>query len=291
MSSLLPTAQYARPLVWWTGAHLDVVCIQLVKACSAWTHDWAGDEAVSDAHGVQAYERPRCESQSWIPLGTRGEAAAWVQTSADPVTDVFKTLFGADQSAVAMPSAGVEGIGQAVASRAWTSLMETLRCALALDPNPVQADPDPVSFKPWSGYAVISLAGVGRLPLALLLNAACVGAALDPQCDSFGPRDPRQKPRASLAPLDHALAGRKLRLRVELSSCELDLGSLEGLRIGDIVPLPHALDAPLLVSTVQDVQVCLGFLGRQAHYKAIELTREAPAEREAQIDHHTKSEV
>ena len=73
----------------------------------------------------------------------------------------------------------------------------------------------------------------------------------------------------------HALADRKVSLRIELSSCELDLGCLEGLHVGDIVPLAHSLDAPLRVSTAQGTRICEGYLGRQAGVKVIELVREA----------------
>jgi hypothetical protein len=197
-----------------------------------------------------------------------------VRTDAD--ADVLEEIFGADAGASSR-TAGPEGIAQSIAARAWTELANSLRETLALDPAEL-AGPAADSFKVWSGCVVVSTPGSRRMPRNLLLNAECVRALLASQ--GRGVAAPASWPRMTLTPLAHALVDRKLPIRVELSACELDLGSLQGLRVGDIIPLPHSLDAPLLVSTTQEIPVCAGFLGRQGGFKAIELVREAHA------DHH-----
>jgi hypothetical protein len=286
MSSLLPP----QPLLWWSSAQLDAVGGRVATAWSAWMRDWVRTPAAGEAEALPAHERPDREKASWVCLGTRGDAAAWIQVRTEPRAEAFEMLFAIEAILAGGGAAGQEGIGQAVATRAWAALADALCAALELAPGEGQSHPDGESFKPWSGCVVVSLAGAGRLPRTLLLNAACARALLGPLAAAPA-MDASRKSAAALVPLAQALAGRKLPLRVELSSCELDLGTLEGLRIGDIVPLPHSLEAPLTVSTAQDVRICTGFLGRHAGFKAIELAREAPADREAPIDHHSQREV
>ena len=149
MPSALSTRPDARPLVWWTPAQLDAVAGAVANGWSAWARDWVRERAALGMSAVLAHEQPGHEKATWVPLGMRGEAAAWIQMRADPVADVFEALFAADpgQSAIANP----EGIGQAVASRSWAALADALRAALALDPATNQAAPEAGAVKPWSG--------------------------------------------------------------------------------------------------------------------------------------------
>lgn len=288
MPSQSPRAQDASPLQWWTRSQLNAMSSHIAKAWAAWAHQWVGEAApaAESADGVPAHEWSDREAAVWIALGARGEAAAWIDVRTDPVAALFELLFGADTSAARPPSA-VEGIAQSVAFRAWMALAEALRTALGLDACPGHGDPHPTLFKPWAGAAMIPLPVSGRLPSAMLLNAACLRTMAVAHAERPTASGSVHKPDATLFPLAQALAGRMLALRAELWSCELDLGSLESLRIGDVVPLPHHLDAPLLVSVGSNAQLCVGFLGRQAGFKAIELARELPGDNQAQGDHAT----
>jgi hypothetical protein len=166
-----------------------------------------------------------------------------------------------------------------VASRAFAALADTLRDCLSLDVDPRQTEPERALFKPWSGLVIVSAPDAGPLFHSLLLNAQCVRMLLRSQANQ--PTTPKRVPQAPIVTsVEQALADHKLPIQVELAGCELDLGTLQSLRLGDIVPLSHALDEPLLVSTPAYGAFCAGFLGRQAGSKAIELLRPSkPANR------------
>jgi hypothetical protein len=218
----------------------------------------------------------------WEPLGGRGRAAAWIEVRQRPVDNIQEALFGADR--LQTPLGPREGVAPAVAAQAWSALICTLREALCLDCDGGQPSPARSIFKPWSGCVLVSPQSAVPLAQSLLLNADCVRALLGLPEVSGGDGAPQSN--AGTSSLEEALAGHSLLIRAELAGCELDLGELENLRIGDIVPLAHALDEPLLVSTPDDDPFCAGFLGRHAGSKAIELIRQAPAHRVRPIDHY-----
>jgi Flagellar motor switch protein len=259
--------------VWWESAQLAEIAGCLQAAWSKWAQDWitggvprGGECACTLAHDSVDHAAVR-----WDPVGTRKQAAAWIEVRYDPVIRLQEAIFGAGRHSPAPPR-HQEGMAHSVASRAWAALAGTLRGCLSLDADPGQTSPDHAVFKPWSGCVLLSLAS-GQLSHSLLLNAQCVRALLRLQ-----PNPTRAPERARQAPIvvsvEQALADHKLQIQVELTGCELDLGTLQGLRVGDIVPLPHSLDEPLLVSTPACGAFCTGFLGRQAGSKAIELLRE-----------------
>lgn len=270
-SACLPGEQQARPLLWWTDSQLWMLGSRVNGIWSAWIRDWVPGAAPSEAAAVVAHEQPALEKANWVTLGRRGAAAAWVHIQTDIAAEVSQTLFAARGAA---RPAGDGALAQAVALLAWEALADGLRTSLHLDRHPEQACPTALSFQPWSGCALVSLAGPFRPLGALLLNGACVRAALDIPEVALSRRAAETGSREALTPWVVALAGRKLPVRAELSACELDLGTLQSLRIGDIVPIPHALDAPLFVSASADIRVCSGFLGRHGEAKAIELARD-----------------
>jgi hypothetical protein len=251
--------------------------------------DWIGGAPKLETSVVRAHERPSANQQAWVSLGARGERAAWVQARPDDVEAVLHTLFPTESGHNA--SVSVHGIAYAVAAKAHCALIETLRARLGLDAPGCEAEPDAALFKPWSGSVLISVALPGRCAIAVLLNSATARSILArdgrPKKEPFEP----QTACAPLDPVSQALAGRRLLLRVGLSSCELDIGTLESLRVGDIVPLPHSLDTPLAVSTVQGVHICAGFLGCQDGVKAIELVREVSTDHDAPFSQHTQRQV
>lgn len=285
---LLPATHAVLPLAWWMDAELDAVRVRVEDACSAWVRDWIGSTPKVETRVARVHERIAADRETWAPLGARGESTAWVQVRAGAAEDVVPVLFPAEPGHGASPSAS--GIAHAVAAKARTALAEALQSGLGLDAGAGEAAPEAALFKPWSGSALVSMTVPGRSALAVLLNSACVRSILGPGAGRKATSQPQQAAGA-IVPLAQALADRRLPLRIGLSPCELDLGSLEGLRVGDIVPLAHSLEAPLLVSTAQDVQVCAGFLGRQGGLKAIELARETSPEQEAVFDQHTRREV
>ncbi len=284
-TSLRPVSQRATALMWLTPAQLEVLVNRVTEVRTAWARDWVLDSgaATRACTAVQAHEWPDRKGAVWSPLGSRGDVAGWIDVRTDPTELLFEAMFGADSLTDGRPS-GKGEIAEALVLRGWNALTEALCAAIALDAMHGPSAPDPALLKPWSGGAILSLPFSGDVCISLLFNPACVGTA----ATSPGRRNAvAQRSAAGLVPLRQALASRVLPVRVELSACELDLGSLEGLRIGDVVPLPHRLDAPLRVATGSDVQLCAGFLGSHSGFKAIELAREPVGEHE--IDHFSHS--
>ncbi|WP_145979323.1 FliM/FliN family flagellar motor switch protein [Ramlibacter tataouinensis] len=251
-----------RPLMWWTDSQLNDVAGRVRLAWAQWAAEWAcetrgGDRVVAaPAHESNVEEEPQ-----WLPLGSHGDGGAWIAPAGHPQQGVRSLLFGREP-------ATRETIADVVACRAWDELLGRLRSGLrqqdALDASP----PDAHLHRPWSGAVVVTFGG--QASWRLLLEAACVGAVAAPL--PTAERGATHRP--ALVPMQQAIAPHPLPLCVEITGCDLDLGSLAGLRVGDILPLPHPLDRPLMVSMTGGTPLCNGFLGRQGSLKAIEL---APA--------------
>ncbi len=168
------------------------------------------------------------------------------------------------------------GLATEVASQAWDALLECLRTAMGLVAHADTGHPVPADVRIWSGAVTLKLRA-GALDLELVLNGACVERLVT----STAPQAPRSI-NGPLTPVFHAIADRPVRVKVELSAFELDLGTVQDLRIGDVVSLPHPLDTPVVVSTAGKA-FCNGFLGRLSDSKAVELARDAGVSAEISI--------
>ncbi|HSV47297.1 MAG TPA: FliM/FliN family flagellar motor switch protein [Ramlibacter sp.] len=137
--------------------------------------------------------------------------------------------------------------------------------ALQLQDAQLPGGPQPADLGTWSG-AVVAVLPLERGEIRLLLGGEAVAALL--------PRRPKRPamPSTPVVPLATAIGSHKLALAAHLSPFDLDLGSLSMLRVGDVIPLPHPLDAPLWVKTA-DATVCCAFLGQRHGRKAIELVK------------------
>lgn len=96
----------------------------------------------------------------------------------------------------------------------------------------------------------------------------------------------RDLPRKTAAPLPPvripiaaAIAARTTALGVELAPVVVDLGTLQSLRVGDVLTLPQRLEQPLQLRAPGDPRlVCLGYLGARDGHRAIELLPISAAE-------------
>ena len=264
-----------QALSWWSSAQLESVSSPLKAAWVEWSRAWLPDPAggESSLDCKIAHERADLANAAWTPLGGRGSAHAWIAVEeATPLVALAQALFGTGQFGD-RGGAGREGIAQAVAQRAWADLRRVLQLGLHVDEEPGQANPEMQLFRPWSGGVAIRLVTDG-MSCFLLLNAQCVETLL--RASPHPPPAQVSIPKARLAQVESALAPRKIALRVELTACELELGSLQDLRVGDVVPLQHSLEAPLHVNLADGAPLCAGFLGKQGNTKAIELVRLVP---------------
>jgi hypothetical protein len=274
----------AAPLAWWTPQQLDEVAAVVRGAWTSWTQDWvlvspqfppSGDANCSLAHDTLGLAET-----SWCPLGTRQGAAAWIELRPGPTDKIRDALFGADSAGVALEPR--DGIALAVAQSAWSALLDALRETLGVERDDSQISPAPELFKPWSGCVKVARPNAVAAH-SLLLNGLCVRRLLAlPSLPVSGQRQVSQVP---LSPLAEALSASKVLVRAELAGCELDIGDLEDLAVGDVVALAHALDEPLQVAFARD-RLCAAFMGRQGGFKAIELVRQSKFHSVAQSDHH-----
>ena len=242
----------ARPLVAWRAAQLAAAASVLAPAAQAWREAWglpAGPGGVTCTHPT-----PQVLRHPWqcIAGGTAG--AAWLSLPASFDTELAQLLWGCED--IAGP------IALAVLAACRADLAARLRAALDLDAGGERVP----SSCAWSGQVVAAI-GSG---VFLLLDAPAMVRLLR----AVAPELAGEKPATALpalAPLTRAVGGTRLPLQARLADCELDLASLQDLRIGDIVPVPHRLDTPLRVCDAQGQAVLAGYLARRGQRKALDL--------------------
>lgn len=259
----LPGAR-AQPLRWWSSPELQGIGEALGQRLDGWLADWsvAASRRRANFACVHCADCDAAAGAQWRALGT-GAGAAWVEGDSEAAQRLAAWLFGAE------PEDGQGDIAAAVARRALDGAARALGSGLGLPPGPA-IPPGTALFQPWSGAVVAWLEGPGSPALRLLLDGDCAAALV---------ARPASERRASvqLVALESALAGRRLRARVNLATCEVDLGTLASLRPGDVLSLPHPLDAPACV-VWEGAMLCGAYLGSQGGAKAVELTRDAPAD-------------
>jgi hypothetical protein len=141
---------------------------------------------------------------------------------------------------------------------------------LQLVPGAAECVPPPRgAWRPWSGALLVSLPLCGDV----LLDAALVRAVLPARPVAAGAAGAR----APLVPLHRAAAALTLPLQVRLEACEVDIGNLQDLQPGDVVRLPHRLDAPAAVVGRDGQPLFGGYLVRRRGRKAVELAPVAAA--------------
>jgi hypothetical protein len=272
----LPRQRF-QTLAWWSSAQLEQILIPLRAASDEWSRGWLRREEGRRAAvvGAMAHERTALSGSRWMPLGTRGGALAWIDVAdAEAVATVSRALFATDASSEPT-HAHPPTIAHAVAKKSWMELRSGLLGALLLDGVVEQERPEPGLFKPWSGAVVIELPRIAGTPVAILVNRACAEALVQRGAARTRSIQPIRGRQYEPVPVISALAPRKIGLRVELNECELELGSLQNLQIGDVVPLPHGLHVPLRLNLAHGATVCNAFLGRRGELKAIKLLRKS----------------
>lgn len=109
--------------------------------------------------------------------------------------------------------------------------------------------------------------------IALGARVVATAAAVENLLPAKAP-DSAAAPRPGAAPLVAiaiALADTRISLHVQLQECDVDLGLLQRLRPGDVLRVPHRLDAPALVRTAGGNALFQGFLARSQRRRAVEL--------------------
>jgi hypothetical protein len=290
-----PTASMlkARPLRSWQAAQKEAVRARLAAVHCDWCAEWLPERAgapatvdleVSEPDGTMVLSSDDIACWSFTEAQRRAAPPALdtlsrsgrdgAQSALQAIGD---RMFAFDMaSAASAPSATT--IAPAVVRAAWVDWLRRLEAlwpGLALQPQQTkgthgtQAPADP-----WSGMLCVRwtwCGGVWRLGLPHEVVTALLGseAVAPPAPEPLARRSPKER-------LDQALAAEPLALRVMLDGAELNLGQLQELRLDDVVPLAHLLDAPALVTAADGTPVCHGWLGQSEGHMAVELAPQTP---------------
>jgi hypothetical protein len=162
-------------------------------------------------------------------------------------------------------------VAESVAAAAWQDWLDRLHeiCGDAKDP----LENSPANMA-WDGALTVSLPwwqGVAYVRLdAEHVSQLLGGRKTTAQHTNPVPTMP------SLIPLLAAMANEKISLQTKLPAVSLTLGDIQGLRVGNIVPLSQSLDeriAVVLTTSTRETHLCSAWLGQRHGQIAIELAQ------------------
>jgi hypothetical protein len=236
----------------WRDADVAAVASALRAAVLGWCAGWGLESGIAETSCA-----PVADAQplhSWQLLGGCATARAWISCGEEFQGRVTHALWG--------EPVGEAVIARAIAGRCQVDLESRLRASLQLEAAAQGAEFPPLCDA-WSGALQASL----PWGVALWLDADAVAKVLQAQLR------PAQKP-ASLPPVEsllEAMAPQLLQLQVHLADVELELGEVQGLRVGDVVRVNHSLHAPLQVREPQGSVLFNASLARNGGRRAVEL--------------------
>jgi hypothetical protein len=243
-----------------TQSALQACRLHLEQAFCAWARDWLGPLE----GGAGAFH---CEP--WNGTAAAEHAGAWLESAgpwgrawmpADAADDMANLLFTPGPSPWG-PAAG-GGLAGSVAAQALKAWLAAA-CGAPQAAHEVAALP-PCVFEPGRRLMQASVApGPGRLVM-LVEPAAPAFAAARPAGTAAAVPPAR---------LDAVLAAHALRVDVTLGEAEVEVGLLQGLRVGDVLQLERRLDQPAQLRLGGEQIVCKAFPGQQDGQLAVELAR------------------
>lgn len=281
----------ARPLRSWEDRHNDAVRLRFSELFRSWHAEWIPAQETSPAEAdIQVQEldgavplasgdtarwsfvapshRTRRRSPDFSSSSRDGHDAA--QTAIRAIADRM-FAFEADTSTASAQEP--QAVALAVARAAWEDWLRRIHAlfpGLGIEAKePAGSERAGTSSNSWSGALCVRWPWCGGswnldLPhdaVAVLLGHAA-GSASPPRT---------YPPQLSRVPIDQALSDHRVALRVMLEGTELNLGQLQGLQLGDVLPLAHSLDAPAQVVGTDGAPVCDAWLGQSEGHIAIEL--------------------
>lgn len=250
-------ARLARPLAWWSAERIARFEGALAGVLATWGQAWGLPDTAWQVH-AQPIASPWQAPAGVATFQAGGTAMAWLQWD-DPDAERIRTLLF-DAPAQDGP------ISRAVAAACKGDAAARIAALLDLATATVRAGPSAGDVRAGSGALDVRVDGTvqGRL---------VVGAqAAHRWREGSTPRAPG-RPALPLSSVPEALARHSVSLEVRLQGCELDVGTLQDLRPGDVVRLQHLLKSPAVLADGDDRPLFHGYLGRQGADKAIGLTR------------------
>ncbi|QGW82255.1 FliM/FliN family flagellar motor switch protein [Variovorax paradoxus] len=281
----------ARPLRNWQDQHKDAVRVRFSELFRSWHAEWIPARETSPAEADIQVQEP----DGSVPLAP-GDIACWSfaapahrtrrrspdapsssrdghDTAQAAIRAIADRMFAFDADTSTASSQEPQTVALAVARAAWEDWLQRFHAlfpGLGIEAKePAGSERASTPSNPWSGALCVRWPWCGGswhldLPhgaVAVLLGHAA-GSASPPR--TYPPQMPR-------VPLAQALSGQRVALRVMLEGTELNLGQLQGLQLGDVLPLAHALDAPAQVAGTDGAPVCHGWLGQSEGRIAVEL--------------------
>jgi hypothetical protein len=256
MADWLPPGS-GRELQWWDEAGLQTLARALRQGARDWLAAWTGDAREMEV-GCRPFVPTDLQLLPTHACVAGGMAQAWLYLSGQESAALAQLLFPG--------AARVGRMGRTVMDACLADGLQ--RLAQLLNLGVVQAcegRPPATLAAAFSGAAWAEWGEPLHWRLAIGANAAAPWrrrseSALD-------------EARPPLVSVTEALARVELPLQVELQGCELELGALRDLQVGDVVRLPQRLDS--LAAVRQDGSTLFSaHLGREGGAKAVEL---APA--------------
>lgn len=232
-----------------------MIVVKIEAVLGAWALDWGLPPPLCTAVDCSAVEA--AGELPWQCLGGAEAGAAWIDSTAEGRAQLAAALFrGAAQ---------VTPLIEEIAGACWSDALSRMRSSLALPHMGSYAAPAASTLSAWSGAVVVSLPFGVRLLLAAdavrKLVAGARGAHAADRVVASGP----------LLGIPEAIGERELRVEVHLEGCDIEIGALQDLQLGDVLRLRQALDKPASVSVADGAPVFSGFLVRSRGRKAIEL--------------------
>lgn len=297
----------AKLLRAWSIAQHQAIEQVLGKVLNDWQAAWdaRSDRSSSGQVRVQPVEvSPHDKSMRWMltssaastsssrPLPRWGYSESQLADTkpADfPTTSVFTdpetkalhalqvAMFG---EAVRPVTASIDGplMALEIAQSAWEDWWQRLGVVLDLSSltsgGTRDAAPAP-GF--WSGALEVQISWWGAR-IRLLLDGSSIQQILNDHApESLKPHLQATSGRAPASVkvgVVQALSGNTVELRAELNAVELSLGQIQALILGDVIPIPHRLDAPAKILDRDGRILCVGWLGKQQTQMAVELARQ-----------------
>ncbi|QCX49349.1 FliM/FliN family flagellar motor switch protein [Ralstonia pseudosolanacearum] len=294
-------AEAARPLRWWSAAQLDVLALRVQILFDQWRGDWGLPAGPSEAghcvKAVPAHPDTVQVDRQWMALfAGDGASGAWwavrpgadcrVHTRLGPKGDepsaldvagaaIQIALFGVDANPAGQSDPLVaSGVGNDAVKdwcqrlRHWLGAVGDGEVSSPTEPLHASLPIDLTQF--WSGAVLLRLDWYGDI-FQLVIDCTHVMRLIGPCIATTDGAAMERRSEASLTPVLSALSAEPLSMTAELNPVELDLGTLTGLQVGDVIRIPHALEMPLLVRVDDGELLCQAFLGRLEDQKAIEL--------------------
>lgn len=253
-------ASAARDLVWWDAPGLAQLCADLTQAARAWGLAWGMDTAGLRAVAEPALALPDIEPGS-TTLCCRGAQVGWATGEDAARAALLRSLFAELPSTV--------DLATHVTAECHADALQRLAVVLGAE---VGQEPPATPF-PSSGVRTGSGAlrvGFEGAPIAgLLLSGAATQVWRARRALATAPRT-AQRGEALCAPAT-AIGERPVAMHAEIAGCELELGTLQALQVGDVLRLRHPLRDPATVSDTSGTPLFCGHLGQLRGAMALEL--------------------